>query len=123
MLLGNSSPEYCRVTPSQARLATNADMILSIRFADISSLCVLARELGVSPSYLARIYRRATGATLHGKIARLRLSHALARLAAGTSDLTALAIDLGYSSHSHFTAEFTRYIGQPPSAFRLASQV
>ena len=33
-------------------------------------------------------------------------------------DLTALALDLGFSSHSHFTAAFRRAFGRPPAEFR-----
>jgi AraC-like DNA-binding protein len=32
--------------------------------------------------------------------------------------LTRLALDLGYSSHSHFTASFRRAFGLTPSAAR-----
>ena len=39
-----------------------------------------------------------------------------------TDDLTALALDTGFSSHSHFTAVFRRTFGSTPSAFRQASR-
>jgi AraC-like DNA-binding protein len=39
------------------------------------------------------------------------------------SDLTALAFDLGFSSHSHFSAAFRRAFGCTPSAFRESMRV
>ena len=33
-------------------------------------------------------------------------------------DLTALSLDLGFSSHSHFSAAFREAYGRSPSAFR-----
>jgi AraC-like DNA-binding protein len=105
------------------KLARSADDLLDQEFAQIGSLAQLARRLGVSASYLTRAYRAVTGGTLHAKVTRLRLSHALARLADGAKDLTALALELGYASHSHFSAEFKRHIGHPPSAFRLSTQM
>ena len=36
----------------------------------------------------------------------------------GERDLSRLALDLGYSSHSHFTAAFRRSFDVPPSAAR-----
>jgi AraC-like DNA-binding protein len=39
-------------------------------------------------------------------------------LANGASDLTELALQLGYADHSHFTNAFHREWGHPPSQFR-----
>ena len=38
------------------------------------------------------------------------------QLESGGADLTRLALDLGYSSHSHFTSSFRVLFGVPPSA-------
>ena len=43
---------------------------------------------------------------------------ALHRLSEGERDLSQLALDLGYSSHSHFSAVFTTTYGQGPAALR-----
>ena len=48
-------------------------------------------------------------------------SAALERLAVGADDLTTLALELGFSSHSHFTDAFRREFGRPPSAARKTS--
>ena len=50
----------------------------------------------------------------------LRLRMALERLR-GNEDLTTIALDLGYSSHSHFTMAFRREYGLTPSAYRSRS--
>jgi len=34
--------------------------------------------------------------------------------------LTGLALDLGFSSHSHFTSQFRKQYGKSPSAFQSA---
>jgi AraC-like DNA-binding protein len=47
---------------------------------------------------------------------RLRLS--LERLRDPRANLSAIAYDLGYSSHSHFTMAFRRAFGTTPSEFR-----
>jgi AraC-like DNA-binding protein len=46
----------------------------------------------------------------------LRLRTALERLPLSAGELTTLALELGFSSHSHFTASFTREYGVPPSS-------
>jgi AraC family transcriptional regulator len=39
-----------------------------------------------------------------------------------SDDLTRLAHELGFSSHSHFSNAFHRWSGRTPSAFRAAAR-
>jgi AraC-like DNA-binding protein len=78
----------------------------------------IAREVFVSPAHLARRFRAETGESIAGYLLRLRLGIALDRLAGGEEDLGALAVDLGFAHHSHFSARFRRVFGVTPSAFR-----
>ena len=64
------------------------------------------------------MFRAETGFTLAGYRQALRLRAALERLPPTPGDLTTLALELGFSSHSHFTASFTREFGVPPSSIR-----
>jgi hypothetical protein len=52
-------------------------------------------------SVLTTAFRRTEGVPLHRYLTQLRLAQALVELP-HASDLTALALDLGFSSHSHF---------------------
>jgi len=81
-------------------------------------LDALARTCGLSPYHLCRLFRIATGITIHKHLTQLRLRAALARLPDARHDLVSLALELGFSSHSHFTASFTREFGVPPSALK-----
>jgi AraC-like DNA-binding protein len=51
---------------------------------------------------------------------RLRLARAL-DLLARHDDLTTLSLDLGFSSHSHFSAAFRQAYGRSPSEFRQSA--
>jgi AraC family transcriptional regulator len=82
------------------------------------SLHELARATGVSPFQLSRTFSRATGVPLRRYALRLRLREAAFRLDQGEADLTALAHDLGFFDHSHFTNAFHSEWGVPPSRFR-----
>jgi AraC-like DNA-binding protein len=95
----------------------HARQILAIHFGGSCSLDQLARLVGVSVFHLCRVFRRQTGLTLHEYRTELRLRHALERLPEPGADLTQLALDVGFSSHSHFTAVFRRAFGLTPSAF------
>ena len=82
------------------------------------TLTSIARAVDCSVFHLCRSFRRATGLTLHAYRDEVRLRLALERLERGERDLSRLALDLGYSSHSHFTAAFRRSFGAPPSSAR-----
>jgi AraC-like DNA-binding protein len=60
--------------------------------------------------------------SLHQYLTQLRLARALVELP-HAGDLTSLALDLGFSSHSHFTFAFRRAFGCTPSQFREAARV
>jgi AraC-like DNA-binding protein len=65
---------------------------------------------------LSRRFHEATGLTLHHYRAQLRLRAALELIEARTP-LTEVALEVGYSSHSHFTEAFREAYGVPPSTF------
>jgi len=124
------SPRAVSTRPARARTSTDhrdlAEATKSEIAADISarrSLGELARKLHTSPFHLARVFRAETGFTVASYRQSLRLRAALERLSLNDGDLSALALELGFSSHSHFTASFTREFGLPPSAAKDSGRV
>lgn len=77
----------------------------------------IAREVGVSPVYLTQAFSRAEGQPLYRYQLGLRLNRALVELP-HSNDITALALDLGFSSHAHFSTAFKASFGQSPSEYR-----
>ena len=59
-----------------------------------------------------------TGESVARYLLRLRLALALERLADGETDLAAMAADLGFASHSHFSARFRSVLGVSPTSVR-----
>ncbi len=98
--------------------AEAARTFLAAHFRSPLSLAAVARAVHCSPYHLARIFRREVGVSLHQYLNRLRLGTALEHLAEGSAGLTQLAVELGYSSHSHFSDAFRREFGMSPSTFR-----
>jgi len=99
-------------------LAERAKQWMAPRATSRLTLGRIADAVGCSVFHLCRSFRRATGLTLHAYREHVRLRLALERIGSGERDLSRLALDLGYSSHSHFTAGFRRAFGAPPSAAR-----
>lgn len=81
------------------------------------SLSKVASELGVTSVYLTQCFKRSEGMPLYRYQTLLRLSRALDRLPE-RDDITDLAFELGFSSHSHFTAVFRSELGTTPSEYR-----
>jgi AraC-like DNA-binding protein len=98
--------------------AEAARVYLASHLGEPVTLDDVARAVHASPFHLARVFQQRTGVPVHRYLTRLRLRAALDRLAGGAKDLTALALDLGFSSHSHFTDAFRREFGRTPSAVR-----
>lgn len=88
------------------------------RFREPIHLNDLARAACASPFHLCRVFKRASGVPVHRYINRLRLLDALEAIVEHDVSLTELALELGFSSHSHFTHTFRRELGITPSDLR-----
>jgi AraC-like DNA-binding protein len=113
----NSTPARLR-TRREIESSEAARDVIARRFKQNLSLSEIAREVGSSVFHLARTFKARTGFSLHGYRNQLRLRAALERLRDPESVLIDLALDLGFSSHSHFTETFRRTFGKTPSAVR-----
>ncbi len=99
------------------RLILRTKEFLEVNMTACIGLADVARHAGASPAYLTDVFRRVEGVPLHRYLVQLRLARALVELS-DASDLTNLALALGFSSHSHFTAAFRRAFGCTPSQCR-----
>lgn len=107
----------CRVAAEDSRCARGAKAMLHEASGERLTLGAIAARLGVTPIYLTQAFKRSEGVPLYRYQTRLRLSRALAALPE-QEDITELALDLGFSSHSHFTATFRAALGVTPSDYR-----
>ena len=98
-------------------LVERARTLLASQFASTISLAGLAQQVGVSSAYLSRVFHAATGETLHAFREDLRLRRSLDLLPDSRGDFTRVALELGYSSHSHFSSRFRRHFGITPTEF------
>ncbi|HEX6661494.1 MAG TPA: AraC family transcriptional regulator [Sphingomicrobium sp.] len=105
-----------RLQPSN-RTVARAKEYLHAHGCERVPLDRIARAVGVSPVYLTNEFARSEGVPLYQYQLNLRLIRSL-RLLHDCDDITQLALELGFSSHSHFGATFRRTFGLAPSAFR-----
>lgn len=78
----------------------------------------LAAQACVSPGHLAHVFREETGVPVYEYAVRARLAGALDAVLDSDAGLSTIALEAGFSSHSHFTARFRALFGYPPAALR-----
>jgi AraC-like DNA-binding protein len=108
--------------PGLRKLVDRAKLVLVSDLSRRWTLAEIASEVGGSPVYLTQVFQRLEGMPLYRYQLRLRLARALALLG-DYGDLTSLALELGFSSHSHFSAAFKQAYGQTPSAFQRSARI
>ena len=120
MALAYRAPTRAPCSPRHRQLAEAARVELSRSIRENRSVHDIARAVGTSPFHLCRVFRSVTGRTLHRYRIEVRLRLALERLedAACTSNLSAIAHDLGFSSHAHFVRAMREHLGAVPSSVR-----
>lgn len=125
LALGQRTSRSSRVDGSGAgrrKAVDRAKLLLSSDPGRRWTLAEVAAEVGGSPVYLTQTFQRVEGIPLYRYQLQLRLARAL-DLLGDCDDLTDLALDLGFSSHSHFSAAFRKAYGQTPSAFQRSARV
>jgi AraC-like DNA-binding protein len=120
--LGPRTSHESGATRSRRRLADRVKVLLASDLSRRWSLAEIAKHIGGSPVYLTQVFRQTEGIPLYCYHLRLRLARALDLIAA-YDDLSTLAADLGFSSHSHFSSAFRQAYGRSPTIFKQSAQL
>ncbi|MFD0740209.1 helix-turn-helix transcriptional regulator [Lysobacter koreensis] len=115
--LGPGTTREPGASHARQRLVDRAKLLLAGDLSRRWSLAEIAAQIGGSAVYLTQAFQQVEGLPLYRYHLRLRLARAL-DLVAHCDDMSALAQDLGFSSHSHFAAAFKQAYGRSPTAFR-----
>ena len=84
------------------------------------TLADVAESVGLSRYHFARLFRAATGLTVHAYRQRLQLRAAFATCATTPyRTLSEVAMAAGYASHSHMTSSFRQSLRMSPSTVRV----
>jgi AraC-like DNA-binding protein len=113
--IGPSSRSQTR--SRRLRIVEDVKQLIAVSFREDHSLSELADKVHCSPGYLARSFRAVTDSTLHDYRNQLRLRVAMPLLPDFRNNISLLALDLGFASHSHFSEAFRHQFGLTPSAY------
>jgi AraC family transcriptional regulator len=95
-----------------------AEEFLHDQFRAPISLRWVAREAGVHPVYLARVFRRQHGCTMSAYIRALRVVAASESLLQKGGNIAAAAHAAGFADHAHLTRSLTKLVGLTPKSLR-----
>jgi len=98
--------------------------ILRENLAETPPLEEIGRRVGCSPFHLSRIFNQEMGRSMANYLRELRMERAAELLRAGEMKIIQVALEVGYSSPSHFSTAFHEVFGICPGLYplRTASQ-
>lgn len=94
---------------------------IAVAPSDRWTVAQLAKLAHLSPFHLCHVFRQMTGTSIHGYLQQERLAQSLDAVLDGDDDVTTIALDAGFASHSHFTARFRSFFGCTPTALRRSA--
>jgi AraC-like DNA-binding protein len=116
---GSGSPDWSSdASVFDRRIMSNLVDYIDEHLRIAPSLSEMAVRVGLSPSHCAEKFRQSIGASVHRFINRRRVNKSLDILRATSGTLTGVALDLGFSSQSHFTRLFSDLTGMTPAKYR-----
>jgi AraC-like DNA-binding protein len=81
------------------------------------SLEELGRQVGCSPYHLSRTFSKEMGLTIPQYLRQIRMERAAELLKSGRFNVTEAAVEVGYSSLSHFSHAFCETMGCCPGLY------
>lgn len=100
------------------RLVATACDLTAARLSETVSREEVATALGLSSTYLGKVFRAKTGMTYREFVKRLRISKARKLLLLPGKTVAEVAGELGYSTTAAFSRSFEKFCGASPSAYR-----
>lgn len=113
-----------RVPDAGADGALANELAEALADPEVTRVDQLPAMLHASTRTLQRLAERFFGLSLHSMIRRRRLQEGAQRLREDAGlGIAALASELGYADHAHFTSDFRAMLGVTPSAYRARARI
>ena len=93
--------------------------LLQDHLSEPLSLDEIGRQVGCSPFHLSRTFSREMGLSIPQYLRKLRMERAAELLKSGKYNVTEAALEVGYSSLSHFSQAFCQTMGCCPGLYPL----
>lgn len=98
-----------------------------VHYSDLSSLnssiiSVLAKTLNKDDAYLSRLFSDVQGITIEKYIIQQKIEKIKELLEYGQLNINEIALQMGYSSAAHLSAQFKSITGTTPSKYKITAQ-
>lgn len=103
------------------QLVKKAQDYIATHFATEITREEIADALGVSPSYVSRVFRRYTGMSLWDYVNSFRITRARELLEHSDMTVTEIAFAAGFNEPAYFSRMFRKFTGKSPRDFRSNS--
>lgn len=117
-----TSPAGAALLATVHPAVASARALLDTRYAETWPVAALAREVGLSTAHLAEVFARDVGVSPHRYLVERRVERATELLAGTDLPLTAIAMELGFASSSHFSRVFKELVRATPRDYRRAAR-
>ena len=128
-MFATSALEQCRTAPDlvisdrlkesiPGRVIVDVAEYIRKRFRTKLTLEEIAEYAGYSVFHLCRMFNTQMMTTIYQYVRSLRMESAHSALLKTDAPITTIAMDHGFSSHAHFTSQFSKYFGTTPIAVR-----
>ena len=91
---------------------------LDIHLENTPTVPEISDEMGYSPSYLAREFKKQTGMTIQQYLRARRIELARLALRSSGDSVQNIGHRLGFGSQSYFTEQFRKSVGMTPTEYR-----
>lgn len=112
-----AAPPTDRLRPHEEQVVAAIERMIDIRISQALDPAGLAKEVGLSPGHVRRVFRKAKGVSLRDYIQGRRLDRARQLLEQGVR-VTDVAYECGYADVSSFSRAFRRDAGIGPRQYR-----
>lgn len=92
--------------------------IMAERYAQPLTLPMVAREVGLSPSYFSALFQRIVGMSFREQLCRIRVEESKLLLLSTEYPLASVSLAMGFADQSYFCKVFKRVTGITPGQYR-----
>lgn len=96
----------------------NAKNYIAQHFDRELSLEEMAKEVGISPYYLSKLFKEAEGVGYIEYVTKLRIDYAKNQLVETEKSIKQICVDAGYQDPNYFSRIFKKWTGKTPTEFR-----
>ena len=100
-------------------MSRNIMEFVNSRYGEVTlNVAMIAEHLGITPSYMSKLFKEQTGETLPDYINKVRLEKAKVLLRDERLNISDAAVKVGYSNSNALIRSFKKYEGVTPGKYK-----